>query len=435
MNKKLKELKGQIIVFLFILTVGLALIFLLNNKNIFEKQKDKIIEEKPEEIEIPDQFVNIEEIHFTHMPITYSIDMGKDNYIEYDAIGRPYTVYTVAKEKKLGDIKKAFEIIENSTDELVKFKEVNLSEESDIRIFGINPPEFDVILNISKNVTADGVLGVAMLGNDTNLIINSSVYFQPTRLYIDQANWNYGRCVDAEGKVFPHTEIHEILHAMGFGHRIDYIYRVMFPIKLNSCQVKEIDKETISCLKRIYSNGEIEGDCTNLNIYPYENYTEIEFEDFTWQKFPVTYSVFNCNSIQLNRLKLAEKQFEEFYKFDFLIYQENKTSQINLYCDTTKEIDAYEIESEYWYDFKLALRRQYLFDNGRIVQANITLFYHTLCDASDTRATQFEMVPLYRAFGVRNDYGNDMEFFCPSQGVAFSSLTKARMKELYPFLP
>lgn len=78
------------------------------------------------------------------------------------------------------------------------------------------------------------------------------------------------------------TEVHEILHVFGIGHS-NVIGGVMFPS--NSGMRKNIEDNIISCLKKIYSNGEFDGDCSKVNfssnkVSCEEGWYEVEGTDY-----------------------------------------------------------------------------------------------------------------------------------------------------------
>jgi hypothetical protein len=68
-----------------------------------------------------------------------------------------------------------------------------------------------------------------------------------------------GEVILSEGSGYPSVEMHEILHALGFGHSPDE-ESIMYPY---TNQVKEIDKEIISCILHTYGNESF-GNCEGV---------------------------------------------------------------------------------------------------------------------------------------------------------------------------
>jgi len=155
-------------------------------------------------------------MRFNHTVITYSIDLFEGNYLdkehvsEYFTPNYTYTVFTRGRETKINDIRFAFSILENVTDGVVTFKEVSNAEPADILVKGITPSELDFIIKNSSdynaseyNQSSDGVLGLAITNNISNMLTNATIYFAPiTSNYLDEADWPYGRCITNNG-AFP----------------------------------------------------------------------------------------------------------------------------------------------------------------------------------------------------------------------------------------
>ncbi|MBU0907027.1 MAG: hypothetical protein KKD18_02210 [Nanoarchaeota archaeon] len=98
-----------------------------------------------------------------------------------------------------------------------------------------------------------------------NLIVNASLY-----LDLDKTS----RCVN-----IPSTEIHEMLHILGFGHTFEVedaaywsdaklgaaLEDIMSPY--TSCvHQKELNQKYVDCLKAIYSSGEVKTACNGVNL-------------------------------------------------------------------------------------------------------------------------------------------------------------------------
>ena len=67
---------------------------------------------------------------------------------------------------------------------------------------------------------------------------------------------------------YPSLEVHEILHLFEIPHN-PFTRSIMSPYTAESsenCEIKEIDEEYISCLRYVYSNGQINGSCDFPNV-------------------------------------------------------------------------------------------------------------------------------------------------------------------------
>lgn len=196
--------------------------------------------------EIEDNFSNIKEFHWNRMPLTYSYGEG--------CVGQ------IIKR-----IESAFEIIENDTENLILFEEVD--NEGNINFICYEEQERSAS-GLFSTEYLQGLATTDMLGN----IINSSKieFWSVTETTRPSSCWN-----------FPSLELHEILHAFGFDHSSEEeIYSIMHPYGGGACVSRDtlvtrdgktfkpedkIDDEIVSCLKYIYSNGEVEGNCSEVN--------------------------------------------------------------------------------------------------------------------------------------------------------------------------
>ncbi|MFH1290378.1 MAG: hypothetical protein ABIH92_03145 [Nanoarchaeota archaeon] len=267
------------------------------------------IDDSSETRETIDNFPNIEELHWPHMPLRYEI-VNKH----------------ICKEYELNEIKKAFSILQNSTEELVSFVEAIEDIDLEIVCIDLTRQEEMVCKNVTFNYSKTSInwYDEGILDRSTQTLINArtiritdneTVY---EVCYIDESygrvhgavlgeggpndilgdiilnasvnlyhNLNNARCA-----YFPTREIHEILHSFGFDHSVDIsvlnsladetywaspqrykeIIReldrltsdIMSP-SINCALQKKLDEKYISCLKYIYSNG-IEGNCTGVNF-------------------------------------------------------------------------------------------------------------------------------------------------------------------------
>jgi len=175
--------------------------------------------------------------------------------------------------------------------------------------------------------------------------------------------------------------------------------------------------------KKIYSNGDIAADCSTLNIPPYVN-TSLNktWDDFSWNIPTITYSVLSCSSLQEKKIIDAANRFNKILGIsNFLIFNGENTSHVNFYCGISEFTEQYESETEYWewQGISPAIRKS---------------LYTPFCSTEIT-STQFEIVSIYRALGLRNNYGSDTEKVdCSNNGAVFSSFSLGNLTRLYPFL-
>jgi len=220
------------------------------------------------EVRINDQFPNIEESHWSHMPITYHI-----------------TNEEVCKNYESGRIRRAFEKIQNSTDNILQFNEVNASADINVKCSFIEDcyeykidleDHGDFYFKTEWESICDHALGLAEITDyENNRLLNAEIEMIGLDGFVEttgkgMSGFRVGRC----GVL--NTEIHEILHTLGVGHS-NNPKSIMNPseefsgLKIRdkeTCENYEekIDDEIISCLKYIYSNGEFEGDCSDVNF-------------------------------------------------------------------------------------------------------------------------------------------------------------------------
>jgi len=74
---------------------------------------------------------------------------------------------------------------------------------------------------------------------------------------------------------YPDLEVHEILHTFGFIHnaKMGSIMQPYSAMTSAECETTKIDDEYISCLKNIYSDGVIEGDCSKIDTITNSDFT------------------------------------------------------------------------------------------------------------------------------------------------------------------
>lgn len=168
-----------------------------------------------------DQFSNISELHWDHMPLTYSID---SNCIE-----RLEELMILSMEK-----------INNETSGYVQFQEER-----------INP---DISFHCKDSIydkSGEYSLADASSTNDpynTNIITHVDINI-------------YGQGAIC-GTGYPALEVHELLHGFGFNHN-PLTKSIMSPYSSGSsrsCKISKMDNAYSSCLMYIYSNSVV-GDC------------------------------------------------------------------------------------------------------------------------------------------------------------------------------
>ncbi|MFH1801400.1 MAG: matrixin family metalloprotease [archaeon] len=174
-----------------------------------------------------DNFDKIEELHWGKIPITYKFENENT-------------------ERQLNLTRNAFSKIEEETGGIVTFEEV--SENPDISIY-FKSSEYN---SGSEHTVADAL--ISEVDDSRNLILRGELNF-----YGQGFVCNTG---------YPALEVHEILHLFDIPHN-PLTKSIMSPYTAESssrCEITEIDSEYISCLRYIYSNGEIEGNCDFPNV-------------------------------------------------------------------------------------------------------------------------------------------------------------------------
>ncbi|MBD3252519.1 hypothetical protein GF386_02205 [Candidatus Pacearchaeota archaeon] len=304
--------KRHIIYLLGVIIIFSVLIFLVYN---FENENENIDEEEiPNKIKKPvekkDEFYKVRYPHWDHMPITYKVI----NPEKCDG-------------RDIEEVKKAFKILENATEGLITFEETEKIPDFELKCVGVGIPkeleDVEECKNIqynyykeSPNFYKEGyisrftqkLISSKLIERNENKTTYEICYeygnYNPMTLVTDEvmpiisknvikkAHVNlylYGggsRCT-----VFPTREVHEVLHGFGFAHsltneeaaRINFalssgIYSEipfgeaieiardnMYPY-FNCAHQLDLDEKYITCLKKIYSNWESEGDCKNVRF-------------------------------------------------------------------------------------------------------------------------------------------------------------------------
>jgi len=190
-------------------------------------QENQNLTKNISEYKILDSFSNSQYKHWGHMPLTYKFE-------------------NECRERLKDSIISAFNNITRETGGLVYFNEA--FENADFLIECKNP---EYSSGSTEWTLADAIYKTDE--NNTNLIIHADINI-------------YGQgfaCVTG----YPSLEVHEILHVFGFLHNptIGSIMEEYVADSSNKCKIIQIDKEYISCLKNIYSNGGLEGNCSSIN--------------------------------------------------------------------------------------------------------------------------------------------------------------------------
>jgi len=174
-----------------------------------------------------DNFSSAKYPHWSHMPITYKIDKNCSSRL-----------------KNL--VLLAFQKVKNETGGLVSY------------VSSDKTPD----LNINCNSSENGNNALFWSIEDASCITDKT----GSKL-ISHAEINiYGQGMVC-GTGYPATEVHELLHTLGFVHS-PHSTNIMYPVSADSsssCKITGIDSEYISCLKNTYSNGKIFGDCNNID--------------------------------------------------------------------------------------------------------------------------------------------------------------------------
>lgn len=235
------SIKKKTIINIFYCFLGLFVLFFLiwliptgDDGSRLEDNREDINEsnESGEVIEeISDNFYNIEHLHWGHLPITYKFE-------------------NKATDRQINLTRLAFKKIEEETSGVVRFIEV--TEDPDISIY-FRPVVYQINEEyVFARTKADARF--TEVDESRNLIVKGEINF-----YGQGFVCNTG---------YPALEVHEILHLFDIPHNplVDSIMSPYTSESSSTCEITEIDDEYISCLRWIYSNGEIEGSCDFPNV-------------------------------------------------------------------------------------------------------------------------------------------------------------------------
>lgn len=203
------------ILILWIIAITLALIMgyslFSNNENVDISNNSQ----NANSILQSDSFPNAQGLHWTHMPVTYSF---ADNF----SCGRSEPNYII----------KAFREIQNETNKIVRFEQVESNG--------------DIAINCKKDFNMNKTAGTYQVGDalisnlEGNRIINGELNF-----YIVSNTINAGSCSYAD------IEVHEILHTFGFDHTSEK-NNIMNPV-VSYCPT-HLNEDILNKLLSTYNN-------------------------------------------------------------------------------------------------------------------------------------------------------------------------------------
>ncbi len=209
------QLTLEIILLISSLIIFLSLIFLQDNFNInnFSNKEISLTANIISDNLNGNNYSKNNKFYWDHIPLTYSLlDLKIKNNSN-------------CSQSQILRIRKAFEIIENSTKEKIKFKENFEFEKVDIKIY-CQGVKFDSINYLDEGKTKYNVR-------------NNQIRYGEINFY------NHLNCGD-----WPDTEIHEILHLFGYEH-INNPQSIMNP-ESEICDLNKIDDWIIKDLVENY---------------------------------------------------------------------------------------------------------------------------------------------------------------------------------------
>lgn len=209
-----------------------------------------------------DEFDEISKPHFTSTNISYRVYINST--IVYD--NETYRANDTLKENQ---IDKAFDIVENASGNNINFIKLkyNSNKEADIGVWGRNAynDDCDNVMAYERdlNYTTNGWGEIIDYDPEKREIYYSQIklcaYFEKNYT----SDEYYETWKDSKG--YPDTEVHEILHTLGFDHKNETCHIMNPYTQVNECENIKINKDISQCLKHIYSNGK-EGSCFLVNF-------------------------------------------------------------------------------------------------------------------------------------------------------------------------
>ena len=206
---------------LIILILSVLNLFLAFRKPVFEVDFTNIKQHSEYDFQgytINDSFSHSERLHWTHMPLSYIIYNCSD--------------YQTRR------ILRALEAIENETNKSVLFRN-NTDNETDINIVcnkDYKPSEE------SKGYMTIGESGYWTYKDFPNIIAKAEINF-----YGISENTYSGGCI-----AYPDAEVHELLHAFGYGHTEDR-WSIMYPSSVEC--IRSIDDDITEDLIETYKRN------------------------------------------------------------------------------------------------------------------------------------------------------------------------------------
>jgi len=219
---RIKENHIKTILIMGILIIGtlvLGLYFLqYDNQSITGSVISDINETEEDIIFIePNTLVDLTKPRWDHMPLTYHL------VNEYDC---------GSNEAKR--IRKAFSIIQEQSEEAVTFVE--------------NDNEWDIEIECIRDFILEP--GVLVSGEALPIITGNAITGGYLTFYNTLPNSNR---VSSTCYSVPDTEMHEILHILGFEHKTEYADRFHIMHKLSRFCNKNLNQDVLDELKNIYS--------------------------------------------------------------------------------------------------------------------------------------------------------------------------------------
>lgn len=160
----------------------------------------------------PDDEFNTDKLHWNHMPVSFSFS----NENSSDQVK--------CQDFQKGRARQAFNLIQNSTNNLVSFAEVEGQADIVVRCYGAKAE--------SPMYMLAGEGGYSSYGN---IIENGTLNFYT---HLNCGTW-------------PDLEMHEILHVFGFQHKDDES-SIMNPVA-KKCDLGKIDDDILNSLRETYS--------------------------------------------------------------------------------------------------------------------------------------------------------------------------------------
>ncbi len=209
-----------------------------------------------DEESIGDDFYHIEDVHWTHMPVTY--------YITNERECGKYETYA---------IKWATDLITNSTDGIVKFEKINSSADINFKCSFLEDCYKEVVdieeyFTTTTETICEYDSGYAEITNyEGNKILNAEIELVGLDGFAETSVGNKVSGFKIGDSGYPTTELHEILHTFGYGH-IDNpnsimneykeeiissgYYGILGYLNIRSNPITNIDKEIAEDLMWIY---------------------------------------------------------------------------------------------------------------------------------------------------------------------------------------